>query len=95
MQAFMSFDEFRSSRQSTAGEPLDVSDRSGRLESEAARIAGVFQETNRAISAESAGRMSFERMAHADVQDRFWSYRSDIAMFMKDIALSVNDFSPC
>jgi hypothetical protein len=69
-----------------------VSDRIGGFESEVARIAGVFQETNGAVSAESAARVNFEQKVQADVQNRFWSYRCDIAMFMKDIALSVNDF---
>jgi hypothetical protein len=69
-----------------------VSDRIGSLESEVARIAGVFQETTGAVAAESAARVNFEQKVHADVQGRFWSYRCDIAMFMKDIALSVNDF---
>jgi hypothetical protein len=36
--------------------------------------------------------VSFEQKVHADVQDRFWSYRCDIAMFMKNSALAVNDF---
>jgi chromosome segregation ATPase len=46
--------------QPTAGEPLYVSDRIGRLESEGARIAGVFQETTGPVSAESAARVNFE-----------------------------------
>jgi hypothetical protein len=73
------------------GEPLDMSDRIGHVESEVARIAGVFQETTGAVSAESAARVSFEQKVQANVQDRFWSYRCDIAMFMKDIALSINN----